>query len=433
MEPRAGRLRISCIIVPRRTIAVAVLAVIATAAAADRDARETAPPPAVFEDPCVDGSDSACVRRALDPLYAAFDATDAGTATAPVRISYLGDSVTADDLITNFLRESLQAKFGDGGPGFVYAAPPHEFCRQRAAKRTLGGDWNVHGVSASPPRDRLMGLGGSSADTVDGKLKLAVPTATLATADVYYLAQPAGGALEVATPGATATTIETRADSRQARFQSIAIAPGAQTITLRAAGRIRLFGVALEAATGVVVDNLGVVNATAKVFAANRQDHWKKQLAHRAPDLFVVMLGGNEAAWLPAKGAALDEHERLLGRLVETVRDANPDRACLVISPFDQLAWEDEGSPPRASVPAMVAAQRRAATAVGCAFWDAYQWMGGQGSSRSWRRRKWITNDFQHPTEAGSRRIADALAAGLLDGYAAWRTRNGKASASARR
>lgn len=388
----------------------------------------TAAPAATFDDPCVDGTDARCARRALDPVYAAFAATEAGTAAAPVRLAYLGDSVTADDLITHTLRTDLATTFGDGGPGFLYAAPPHEYCRHRAAKRVSSGDWDVRGVAAHPPRDRLMGLGGSTAETTDGAVALTATTTDVALADVYYLAQPRGGTIDVQVGGETISTIDTRADAKRAEFAAIALAAGTRGVKLATTGRVRLFGVVLEAARGVVVDNLGVVNATAKQFAANRAEHWKKQLARRAPDLLIIMLGGNEAAWLPAKGEALAEHERLFTALVATARAATPDRACLVISPFDQLAWELEGTPPRASVPAMVAVQHRAATAAGCAFWDAYAWMGGKGASRAWRRHKLLTNDYQHPTVAGSRRIATALAAGLRAGYAAWRARTGAAT-----
>jgi hypothetical protein len=49
--------------------------------------------------------------------------------------------------------------------------------------------------------------------------------------------------------------------------------------------------------------------------------------------------------------------------------------------------------------------------------------MGGAGASREWRKRGWVVRDFAHPTTAGAHRIADALAAGLLDGYARYRSR----------
>jgi lysophospholipase L1-like esterase len=272
------------------------------------------------------------------------------------------------------------------------------------------------------PRDRLVGLGGA-AEGDDGWLRLAPANQAIATADVFYLDEPHGGSIEVAANGKTAATIATAATAKAPGFTSVALTGAIKRVDLRATGHVRVFGVALEAAKGVVVDNLGVVNATARSFARIKPEHWQAELAHRAPDLVILMIGTNEAEWLPAKGPALDEHEKLVEGLLASVRAANPSASCLVISPFDQLDWRTEGSPPRASVPAMVAVQQKAALAAGCAFWDAYAWMGGKGSSLGWFRRGLVGNDFQHPTTAGAHRIADALAAGLLDGYAAYRKR----------
>jgi lysophospholipase L1-like esterase len=379
-------------------------------------------PPAALVDPCIDGSDTACHRHALDGFYQALADTAAHHASRVTRISWFGDSLTADDQITDRLRQTLQAKFGDGGPGFVFAVPPHPFCQHRAIKRATGGAWVVHGVSGATPADRLMGLGGGDAENAGGGHIRIAPSATdLTSADLYFVAQPHGGTVEVDVDGQEAALVATAADEKHGEFQLVTFGGAAAKIDLRASGKVRLFGVALEAAAGVVVDNLGVVNSTAKSLAKNRAEHWQRQLAHRAPDLTVIMLGTNEAEWIPAAGTALVEHERIVAGLVKTVRAANPDRSCLVISPFDQIAWREPGAPPRASIPAMVAAQRRAATTAGCAFWDAYQWMGGKGSSLGWYHAQLLTNDFQHPTTAGAQRIADALSAGLLAGLGAYR------------
>ncbi len=126
------------------------------------------------------------------------------------------------------------------------------------------------------------------------------------------------------------------------------------------------------------------------------------------------MLGTNEAEWLAPRGAGMAEHERLFGKLLESVRAGNPGGSCLVVSPLDQLAYTEEGMPPRESIPAMVEAQHRAATANGCAFWDTYQWMGGKGASRGWYKRGLVVKDFQHPTTAGAQMIATALFEGLV-------------------
>ncbi len=383
-----------------------------------------APPPAAaqLDDPCVTGAGASC-GHALDGFYAALAATEAGTAAHPTRVAYLGDSLTADDLIANRLRTVLGGRFGDGGPGFVHVVPPHPYCRHRAVRRAASSSWQVHGVSTPFPADRLLGYGGGSVETRSGGSARFTPVSHVVThAEVYYLAQPGGGDVEVVVDGgAAAATIATAAAAKKAAYAVVPITGAVARLDLKASGRVRLFGVVLEADRGLVVDNLGVVNATAKSWGQNRADHWKGQLAHRAPDLFVVMIGTNEAGWLAGK--ALDEHARVVERLLAPVRAANPRASCLVVSPFDQVDYELAGLPPRRSIAPMVAAQRAAAAASGCAFWDAQAWMGGPGSSKLWRKAGWLTNDFAHPTTGGSHRIADALAAGLTAGYARYRIR----------
>jgi lysophospholipase L1-like esterase len=399
-----------------RVLAAVVLSLTASSAVAD-----PAPPAAQFEDPCVVGAGATCTR-ALDGFYRALAATEDGTAPHATRISYLGDSLTADDQIAQHLRDGLRPRFGDGGPGFLYVVPPHKYCRARTVKRSASSSWKMWGVATPFPADRLLGFGGGSVESQGGATVHFTPkTPVVTTADVYYLTQPNGGTLTVTADGAEVATIDTNGAAKKAGFGSVPLPGVLGRIDLKAAGKVRLFGVVLEAATGIVVDNLGVVNATAKAWDKNRRDHWQGQLAHRAPDLFIVMIGANEAGWLA--GDDLADYQNLLQDLVAPVRKANPTASCLLISPFDQIAWDKPGGPARTSIPTMVEANRIAAAAVGCGFWDAYTWMGGASSSRKWRKAGWMTNDFAHPSPAGDRRISAALLTGLLDGYAGFRAR----------
>ena len=121
----------------------------------------------------------------------------AGNATHPLRISYFGDSITADDTITDTLRKKLQTIVGDGGAGFVFAGPPHPYCTHRAVSRVLEGDWDLRGISTDGVADHLLGLGGSAETTDGGSIRL-VPRGAVQTIDIHYLAQPHGGSLDVA-------------------------------------------------------------------------------------------------------------------------------------------------------------------------------------------------------------------------------------------
>lgn len=379
---------------------VLLLCLVATAHAAPKT---EVVPPATFEEP-----------KALAAFRKALAAQQAGNASHALRISYFGDSLTADDQITAALRERLDAMLGDGGPGFVWAVPPHPYCQHRAIARASSGTWRVHGISTAQPSDRLLGLGGSAETDSGGSIRL-VAKANVTSIDLHYLAQPKGGELAVFAEGKEVGTVQTAAEKKQTAFAQLAIPDGARKFELRARGKVRLFGASLENAKGAVVDNLGVVNATAKQLANhNLPEHWQKQLSHRDADLVVIMLGTNEAEWLAPRGQGMAEHEKLFGDLLETVRTANPNASCLVVSPLDQTDYTLETMPPRESIPAMVAAQHRAAAAHGCAFWDTYAWMGGKGASKLWYKRGLVVKDFQHPTTNGATRIAHALFDGLV-------------------
>ncbi|HLL21805.1 MAG TPA: hypothetical protein VK427_06730, partial [Kofleriaceae bacterium] len=125
-----------------------------------------------LEDVCVDGTAEKCKRWGMDGFYRAIADEKAGRRGRPVRVSWYGDSVVATDAIPARLRARLQAELGDGGPGFVYVAPPHRFCAHEGIARANGGEWRTHAISTMPAADGLYGVGGSTAETHGGSATL---------------------------------------------------------------------------------------------------------------------------------------------------------------------------------------------------------------------------------------------------------------------
>ncbi len=385
-----------------RVGALAVLLLVVSPAEAGRGSKKVPLPAAIgaIEHP-----------EAIAPFLEALRDTDYGVAEHPVRISMLGDSVTADDHLVERLRTLLGTRFGDGGPGFVHPVQL-KMSHNAGIKRAAGKGWRASGVAHPAPADRLMGFGGAFAETTSGGTLTFRPTRVATSAELYYLEQPHGGDLEITVDGHK-QTIHTAGDAKRGAFATITADQPIRSLVIRARGRARLFGLDFEGERGVVVDNLGVKSATAKHWAKIRPDHWQKQIEHRAPELFVVLLGTNEAGWLGGK--SLQGYDQQVGALLAPIRAAGS--SCLVISALDQVDLNQAKLPQLRSIEGIVKEQRDAAVAHGCAFWDAYQWMGGPRSSLTWRNRGWMSGDFEHPTRAGSRRIADALARGILFEY----------------
>ena len=288
------------------------------------------------EDVCVQplGATTGCKRWAMDGIYAALAAGEGGHTARPSRVSFYGDSVSATDALPGRVRARLQDVFGDGGPGFIHAVKPHRFNHSEVVDRRSTGTWKTWGVSLSNVSDHLYGVGNSTAEGT-GSIRLRPKTTSgkISKVEVYYLAQPGGGTAELKV-GETTATLDTAAEKKAARFQQVAVADGAHAVELASTrGKVRLFGLSLERDTGIVVDNMALVSATAKTMLVNLTDHWKNQLTHRDADLIVIMLGTNEAQWL-AGASAMAEYEKTW----EDLAGPDPGGAAAGVVPGDVAA-----------------------------------------------------------------------------------------------
>ena len=132
---------------------------------------------------------------------------------------------------------------------------------------------------------------------------------------------------------------------------------------------------------------------------------------------------------MPESTEKIEEFARVQSRLPELFREVLPNplapRTVVVIPSLslDQAELKDEKLVSRPVMPHMVEAQRRAAAAQGCAFYDTYTWQGGKGSALKWTRRGLVGTDFQHLSEKGSAMVADGLVEALLAGYAGYKAR----------
>jgi lysophospholipase L1-like esterase len=370
-----------------------------------------------LEDACLDGTAEACKRWAMDGFYRAVDEAKQGKLGRAVRVSWYGDSVIATDAIPGRLRTLLQSELGDGGPGYVYVVPPHRFCGHEAITRSSGGGWVAHAISTTQVPDGLYGVGGSTVETEDGRATIKLIAGTASQVELYYLAQPRGGVATITADGKSLATVATRGDAKQPGFAAASIEGGARKFDITTTGKVRLFGIDLENKTGAVVDNLGIVSVNVKSFDANNPEHFQAELAHRAADLVMIMIGANEAEWLGPTDKDTKGYALHYGKLLAEIRKARPDAACLVVSPTDQAEAKDDGYVSRPVMPVLIEAQHHAAREQGCAFYSTYEWMGGKGSAAKWFRKGLVGSDFQHLSRKGANRLSEGLFATLMAGY----------------
>jgi lysophospholipase L1-like esterase len=180
-----------------------------------------------------------------------------------------------------------------------------------------------------------------------------------------------------------------------------------------------MFGVTVESnASGVQYDSLGVNGAFIGLLAQYIDyDHWKEQLQHRAPSLVIVGYGTNESQF---EKLPMDQYERDTKEVVRRIRAAVPNASIMFVGPMDRgCRGASGGIVTRPMIPKLVRYQRRIAAETGCAFFDEFAAMGGEGTVARWceARPRLMGGDYTHPTAQGAEIVGSLLYEAILRAY----------------
>lgn len=370
---------------------------------------------------------------AMRAFYAALaetarDASEDEPGNRMTRVAHFGDSTIALDGITMTVRERLQQRFGDGGHGFVLTADAHLPYRHHMVRHEAEGSWSVQDLTHLTLGDGRYGLGGVQSRAVtNASASFATDDDDAATVgrnvsrfDVLYQRHDRGGRFRYRVDDGEWTEVDTRGESTEDALLRIDLPDGPHRLSLRAAGHgeSRFYGVVLErSGPGVVYDSLGIVGARAARMTGFDPAHLRTQLEQRGTDLMVIAFGGNDAD----DERSVEDFETTFREVARLVRQARPSASCLLFAPLDQAERDERGRVRTlAPVPRIVTAMRNAAAAEGCAFFDTFEAMGGEGSMARWSRMRLASSDYRHATPAGYRVIGNLFYQALLEGLAQW-------------
>ncbi|MFI5300330.1 MAG: GDSL-type esterase/lipase family protein [Polyangiales bacterium] len=399
-----------------------------------------AAPPIVLSDLARDvGANARAVEdpsgHALDAFYASLARTEKGEPGATTRVAHYGDSLLVSDFMSSTLRRRFQARFGDGGHGWLLAAKPWAWYFHQDVSFWSSEGWNTHRIVNPRITDELYGYGGATFRTREGGIRASFSTAKAEPGDpttekqafgrrasrfdVHYLEQPEGGSFDVLVDGKVVDTVNTRATSKALKLSTIHADDGPHTFDLKTtgSGEVRLFGVALERdLPGVVWDALGVNGARARLLDVIDHAHWAESLRLRDPQLVVLQFGTNESE---DTGYPMSTYESTLEGVLREVKDALPNASCLVVGTMDRAGAGSGGLATRPIIPLLSESQRKVAFKVGCAFWDTFYAMGGDGAMGRWSQSKPKLGggDLTHPTATGAALLGDLLYSALTQGF----------------
>lgn len=353
-----------------------------------------------------------------------------------VRILQIGDSHTAADQVTGSWRTLLQARFGRGGRGVLPPGRPYAGYLTRDITASQSGVWSTSGIfgSAWHPGGGPIGLSGYTLST-------AMPGAAIGLrADRADLQFDRFTVCALTGPGAGSVLLSIGTSQRL--WSLAAPVAGSDCTTLASPmatdtanvtvqqGPVTLTSWATEAgaAGGVTLSNLGTVGAQLLHFDRTDDAVVERELTEYRPDLIVIAFGTNEAFYprFTAAGyaaqlrASLARLQRLAPGVPMLLLGA-PDSATKLpqlqsgadgfSAPCADAAGLADAWRPTAALATVQMLQRSTAHAMGLAFWDWSQRMGGRCTAIDWSSRQppLMRGDHVHFTSPGAAVIAERL------------------------
>lgn len=328
-----------------------------------------------------------------------------------VHIVQLGDSHTAGDTMTDAVRQSLQARFGDGGMGW---AMPMYFSGQRMAR--FGYD-NVDFTPVSSRHEwgENYTLGGMLAKPLWHGATLTIKPKNDENPQRLFISlrQSAGDGRFIA-QDARGQRFALQTEPKNGQWQLLTITATLPLMIYNdGANRSAIGGwwAFNPAGRGAVVSAIGINGSELSHWHRWNASAWQRELSLIRPNLLVLAYGTNEAY----NGVSGQTVKQELTQRIRQIRTASPQTAILIMSAPEVLKNRtgDCGTRP-STLTDVQRAQREVAQNERTLYWDWQSAMGGQCSMKWWIRQGKASNDGVHFTQSGYSELGSRFAQDLL-------------------
>lgn len=356
----------------------------------------------------------------FDSLFVALDSAG----RRRMRIVHYGDSQIEEDRISGVLRDSLQTRFGGGGPGLLPVLEQYYNFSISEASSAAPRRYVAYGPSEQ------RGAGGrygplAQKSHYDGTVTTTFYPVRNNTSPSRYFDRltflSSGSDITVRCNGVTQEA-EASSDIRHIRFE---LPDSTERVSFTHSGSHDIYGVMLDRENGVCLDNVPMRGCSGTVFtmldAAQLSDYYNTENVR----LIILQYGGNSVPFTRTDRQISDFCESI-SRQIAYVQEQAPGAKILFIGPSDMSTSIQGKMQTYKHLPAYVDSLRVTACRSGAAYWDLYAAMGGQGSMVQWVRQSppLASEDYIHFTTRGAAKMGGMLYETLMLYYDYYRLKN---------
>ncbi len=373
----------------------------------------------------VDCGQRLCNAQALQPLVRLV----AQSATRPVHILQIGDSLTAGDMLSDGWRVGINARYTSGGRGVVSGGRPYAGYLTWGVNALQSSGWAVNGLFGRIWQDDGLPVGMSgytkTAHAPDEYLSLTAEGLEYLfdRFTVCGLAGPGAGTVAVTFGGTTQELpFDAPVPAPLCHEYRSNIAVSSAQVTTRDARPVSITSMgSFRNGGGVTLSNLGVPGTQLKHFGRTNDHLLQAELQAYHPDMVVLAFGTNEgfavdldmATYEANLRAQVTRLRRLLGAQVPMLLLGPPnamtrDARIANAGGFPATVCETGLMVP-GHLGAVREVQREVAADMGLAFWDWARAMGGQCAMYQWRADGLTLRDAVHFNREGGTRLGSIL------------------------
>jgi lysophospholipase L1-like esterase len=256
-------------------------------------------------------------------------------------ILQLGDSHTSADFLSGELRRRLQARYGNGGAGYIIAGRPHTGVRTSALKVAASPGWTYKAIQKSDNISEFW-LSGFNAITAAPGETLTFTSENPVTFDsieIEALRQPGGGAIDIMMDGKVKSSFDLTANAIEPIV--LRLTPDGEPtdqvrqieIKTQTSGAVSIASVAVfNKRSGVSYNSIGYPGATIDIL--NKFDHalMADDLRRLNPQIVVLVFGTNEASNTFLDAA---RYEQKYVKVLDKIKAALPSAAIVIVGPPD--------------------------------------------------------------------------------------------------
>lgn len=345
-----------------------------------------------------------------------FDAALDNIKNKQVRIAHYGDSLILGDIITEYLREKFQQKYGGQGCGFLNIVSD-DYRMRRTTIHSYSDDWEYVSFLTRNPNMLPLGISGALAIPKIGSwVKYEVnpvlkSSSSFSLVKIYYSNASKNSQIQYSIDGNSTVNVNLE-DGNDLKEFDIETNNNSKKIYIKfISGKSPVFyGVSLESKQngGVYVDNFpmrGNTGASLYDIPDNLLSQFNKDLHY---DLIILNYGTNVSS---GNKGIFNVYENKMVNVIEKFKKAFPKTSILLVSASDRTKKIGPNFVTDPDVFILLDAQKSIVQKTGIAFWNMHEMMGGNNSMNDWVNASppHALKDYSHFTTIGGEVVASYL------------------------